>query len=882
MIYSVVMKAKQLLIKETAVAVAMVLVMVVAKAEQEQLVCRVLDKGNGPKIYIDGKTDPHHWVWVRDTIRNQPLSHDWQTFDIPVTPTADTKNCAVEIRMENKPGLFEARNMRLVGSDGSVHPLSGWYVPAKEHQPFITWTLEASKTCGTLRMDFTSTASHTPGIFEKRSLDIYSNRKNLKKGVTYRIQMDARAEGIAFFRPSIHIQGDANYHAWLEELPPADWHELSSGVQVEMAGRYGAHFVTYATPSCWFDGPDDFSAAIQQAHRILQANPHALLVPRIQLDVPPWWFAKHPEDKVVLHDGTIINERHGNISSEAYRRDAFAYLTKYIQALQTAFPRNFAGVHPAMQNTSECFYPESWSKMCGYDQHTLRAWRKWLRARGAKDWERAEVPTPAERRTEHGQNRVFDVADPIQARCVEFARFQQEEMVRFIRDTCRLCREVTNGKKLVVIFYGYTWEFASIHQGPAASGHYGIGHLLDTIGDNLDIISSPLSYDPDRRYLGSTPIMHPAETFMRHGILPVYEDDSRTHLDQRKSQAVQEGVTMNAHETCEMLTRNKGVMAVHGFESWWMDLMGQGWFADESIWKICRDLTLADKANCNRTKAYNPPVALIHDEESIMRIDFGGKNFFAPLSHSSRRMFARTGAGFGQYLLSDAVRKPLNAKLEVHLSSWALDADTISRLAADRMKRPDVTRVWCWLPGCLTDHGLDVASGERLTGFRLRHSANKLPHATATAAGLAIGLPASLRCKDAVPCNTLLTIEPTRDDLIWATWPDGSPAIAARRNAGGTGWSVFYGINCFDVPSATALTRAAGIFSHFANNDGQATLSASDNLLVLQQLADGQRDIIFPSMVHVLDAREQRDLGMSNRFSFNLKQGDVKILLVIP
>ena len=854
---------------------------------EAQLVCRVRDLGNGPKIYIDGKTEPHHWVWVRDTIRNQPLSREWRRFDIPVTPTADVRGCGVWIRVENKPGTFEARNMRVVGSDGSVHPLTGWHVPFREHQPYVTWSADKANACGALKMDFTLAATHGTNVLERRSLEIYSNRKDFKKDVTYRIQMEVRADGIGFFRPAIHAQGDSNYHCWLEELPLADEREMSSGVQVALAGRGGANFVTYMTPSCWFDGEDDFSAALEQARRLLRANPKALLVPRIQLDVPPWWFRKHPEDKVVLHDGTVIGDRHGNISSEAYRRDVFAYLAKYIRALQEAFPRNFAGVHPGMQNTAECFYPESWSKMCGYDPHTLREWRKWLKAKGAADWATAVVPTPAERRQMHGNARVFDVSDPVQARCVEFARFQQAEMVRFIRDTCRVCREATDGKKLVLIFYGYAWEFASVHQGPAATGHYGVGHLLETIGDGMDIVSAPLSYDIDRRYLGSTPIMHAAETFMRHGILPVYEDDSRTHLDQRKSGAVQEGVTMNAHETIEMLTRNKGVMVVRGFESWWMDLMGQGWFADADIWKICRDLRKADLANCRRPRAYAPPVALIHDEESILRIEFGGKNIFAPLSHTSRRTFARTGAGFGQYLLSDAVRKPLDAKLEVHLSSWALTPQAVDRLVADRAARPDVTRVWCWMPGCLTDHGFDAAVGSRLTGLRLRRAAVNVPRATATAEGLAVGLPDVLgvskdtfRWEAGSACSTLLTVEPTDGDRIWAIWPDGTPAIVARQNAGGSGWSVFYGVNVFDVRSASALVRAAGVFSHFADVDGKATLSVSDDLVVLQQLEDGRRDLVFPQKVRLFDVRENRDLGTGDRFSFDLRKGDVKVFAV--
>lgn len=74
-----------------------------------------------------------------------------------------------------------------------------------------------------------------------------------------------------------------------------------------MAGRAGANFVTYMAANCWFDGKDDFTAGIEQAKRLLKANPNALLVPRIQLDPPPWWLARHPDAKVVLHTGETVD-----------------------------------------------------------------------------------------------------------------------------------------------------------------------------------------------------------------------------------------------------------------------------------------------------------------------------------------------------------------------------------------------------------------------------------------------------------------------------------------------------------------------------------------------------------------------------------------------
>ena len=845
----------------------------------EQVVCRVEDHGGGPQIYVDGMVCKPHWIWTRDTTRKLSLSSEWKSFDLAVTPAQDAKGAGVWIRIEHKPGLVEARNCRLVGSDGTDRVLDGWSVAQPAHRSFC----KGGK--GTFRLDFRMPTGANP--FDKASFDMYSRRMDVKKGVTYRILMDVRAEGIGFFRPALQAADDSRYWAWLEEMPFDDPALLASCEQIRMAGTNGVVFVTFHTPSCWTEQEEDFSPVDATFRRILRANPKALLVPRIGLIPPSWWLKRHPEARMGFHDGTFARSQYASISSEVFRREAFAHVERMIRHLMKEFPRSFAGVHLAGQNTGEWFYAESYNKMSGYDESMLKAWRSWLKDRGDPGWETALVPPVEARERTNGLKRLMDVADPVQARNVEFSRFQQAEMASFVNEGNALCRRVTEGKKLVVSFYGYTWEFVRMHWGPANTGHYGVMKLIREGAENLDIISAPLSYDADRRFCGSTPVMHAADTFLRHGILPVYEDDSRTHLDERVGAAFSEGSLMNERETREMLARNLGVQAVRGFGSWWMDLYGHGWFQDEHLWDLLPEIREADEAALNRSRMYAPPVALIVDEESMLRTGVRDANVSGPLFKSSRRAFPRSGASYGQYLLEDVVERPLEARLQVHLATWAPTAETAARLAADRAKRPDLTRVWCWKPGLLTDCGSDLKAVERLTGFCVRFAATTSTVATVTVTGRSAGLPERIEVtKDfyanavGQPCEELLAVETTPDDIVWATWEDGSAAVVLRRNPGGSGWSVFYGPTFIPWQAAATLVKAAGIHSYLSCPDGNAALYATDDLVVFQQHEKGRREIVFPEKVEILDVRANARLPKARSFAFDLEKGDVKILRV--
>ena len=159
----------------------------------------------------------------------------------------------------------------------------------------------------------------------------------------------------------------------------------------------------------------------------------------------------------MVYDGDqVVN--HSCVSDRAYRADVCAHLEKISRHLLETFPDRFAGIHPCGQNTGEWFYLNSWARpLSGYDQATRAAFRQWLKSHGDPQADTAEPPTAEERRA-HPNGLLRDPAR--EKRLLDFARFQQQEMADHVAAMAAACRRGTEGRKLVVFFYGYLFEFA--------------------------------------------------------------------------------------------------------------------------------------------------------------------------------------------------------------------------------------------------------------------------------------------------------------------------------------------------------------------------------------------------------------------------------------
>ena len=115
-----------------------------------------------------------------------------------------------------------------------------------------------------------------------------------------------------------------------------------------------------------------------QCQTVLEANPQALLLPRIGMGAPRWWQAAHPEE-VMVWDMQAQQHVDVVVASKDYLRDAAANLKTLIEHLEDQFGPHMAGYHPCGQNTGEWFYQDTWGPaLNGYSRASRECVARWL------------------------------------------------------------------------------------------------------------------------------------------------------------------------------------------------------------------------------------------------------------------------------------------------------------------------------------------------------------------------------------------------------------------------------------------------------------------------------------------------------------------------
>lgn len=794
---------------------------------------RVEKRSGSPRIVVDGETVPARMFWGRSNCRRIPLGKEWRRHEFKITPQAQVKYGLFRFMFpENAEGSFEVRNLRVDSPDGAARAV-----------------------------EVRSSGGKYPGAT--------TPTMRFERGVTYTVSLDIRGEGLEWFRISLQQQEDGPYRYHSVDVPWDDPGMTTLCADARQALKSGCRFVTYFAPSCWFpDGAENWAPFDSQVRQLLSVDPNVLVIPRVSVNAPEWWCKTHPDDLMVMEDGPAGNW--ASVSSRVYRKEAGEYLRKVVRHFMETFPDNFAGIHFSGQNTAEWFYWKSQHKLFGYDKWTREAFRRYLRKYcDDPDWAAAEVPSPDERHA--GKELPERFFDPVrQKRLLEFNRFLQIEMADAVGELARICREETKGRKLVLTFYGYSWEHSWNGIGPANTGHYGLMRMLSKWGRFIDALSGPQSYSGRAEVGGVSSVMSPAETMMRNGVLWIDEDDLRVHAVAERNVQSYYDMTADVHGDSRVMTRTVGMEAARGIGGWWMDLFGSGWYSDPKTWEIARGLHRFEREMMDRPVLL-PEIAAVCDEESVIALQRmqGGNVPAGNLLRRAREMLPKTGFSFGQYLLDDVLANPPSVKAELHFGTWR--PRSIDRLLAHVRSRPDITRLWCWAPPA------------EATGFRLEQVETGAIAVRTTEKGRSLGLGDGWSAESKVPIAPLYRVADAKANETLATWPDGSAAVAVRRNAKGMGWSVFCGIPAMTPELIAYVGRLSGAHAHLPREMvGKAVVWPGNGFVTLQAIEDSSFTLDMNRTGRIVDAISGRSYGDGPLVKVTLSAGDVLVLTQRP
>ncbi|OGV67614.1 MAG: hypothetical protein A2283_07600 [Lentisphaerae bacterium RIFOXYA12_FULL_48_11] len=825
------------------------------------LTVRVKDTRGGPQIQVDGKPIPPRFFWGSMNSGRISSKSEWTNHSFEFLPGDVKGTGTLHFRFSHVPGEVWLSDVRIqdVITGEDILPVGSFASAENFRKTWNQWPVGTANTSATV-----DTVDGAVRVTLKKPTDgnwpdfhLHSDTAlRFTAGRSYRCSFRART--FPSQDMTVALYSVTNGHHDFIGGPPGAFLN-----QVALARDAGVNLVSFSAPNCWtsIEASTDWTALDNLCRKIIAVNPKVLLVPRVDANAPGWWIRQHPDARMV-YDGDKVSD-FSCVSDRAYRYDVCAHLERICRHLMEAFPDNFAGIHPCGQNTGEWFYRDTWKKpLSGYDPATKSAFRQWLKGKGCPQAASAEPPTADERRA-HPNGFLRDPA--LEKGLIDFARFQQEEMADHVTAMAEACRKGTDGKKLVVFFYGYLFEFAPVQTGAPTSGHYALAKVIKS--RDIDILCSPISYT-DREWIGTAPSMTAAESVMKAGIMWLNEDDSRTYLDPRKEEHVQEGGLVDLLQTQQVMLRNTAQAVLRGFGTWWMDLPAQGWFNDARIWDEMIRLHPVDEAMAKRRKPFTPDMAAIMHEDSMCHLTGGSAIVARGLIYNCRAAFGRSGAPYGQYLLDDVLAHRVKAKLQVFLSAWALTPEERAGLA--KRKPVGAVRVWCYAPGYLYADRADVAGIKEVSGFDARLISPADAEVAPTEFGKKNGLTEKWGVKSAI-CP-LFSVAAKPEDTF-AVYSDGSPAVALRRSDDGI--DVFVGVPQLTPELVRTCAKLAGVHLF---TEGKATVWAANGYISFQAHDAGPLVIDTGEKGEVIDALDGKILGNGPKVTLTLNKGEVRVL----
>lgn len=615
-------------------------------------------------------------------------------------------------------------------------------------------------------------------------IDFYLTGIPLKKDHLYTVSIRGKANRKLTFSPFVRVYTKDGIVLMLDSSTVEE--------QVRHAAAAGIHFVTFLVPAAWKkpDGTVDYFLLDRFCRMILKANPKAKLIPRIALSasgaVSPKWLPEKFKDEMMVYSNGIRGNA-ASICSVRYWNEAAAAARRVVRYCESNFPENMAGYHPAGGLTQEWIYDDIISqKTAGYDPHTLKAWRRWLKKKYVNDkalqkaWKdkdvilsAVQIPTEEMRRgtPETGLRNPEN-----ERRITDFSWFLQESMADLACCMAKAVKEESGRQRLNLCFYGYLYELSGFPDlGPGSSGHLALKQVLKS--PDIDILVAPFSYH-GREVQGPTGVQAPADSIMLAGKLWLNEDDTRTYIQYDWQKRKGDLHVKDKRETRHILKRNMMLNLTRNFGTWWMDLYGRGWYNDPDLWQ---DMSTYKKlAEELHLPQYAPEIASVVDglSMSFCYSASAWRSTTLRLISYTRFEYSRIGAATGLYIIDDIIAGRIKPRLNLFLAAYALDGKQRDKLREIGRK---TASVWCWAPGYIDlDAGrFSLQAVRELTGFQVKEvSGETTLQVYATKEGIAWGLPAKWgQDKRIFPT---LSPRPEPGDVVLANYSNGSPAVVFR------------------------------------------------------------------------------------------------------
>jgi hypothetical protein len=612
-------------------------------------------------------------------------------------------------------------------------------------------------------------------------------------------------------------------------------------------------------------GAPDFSILDEWMTMLAGMAPDVWFIPRLYLDTPAWWAARHPEELVRFADSDeaaplakrgFPYDAQASFASSRWREDVAGVLRQLVSHVETGPHGN--RVLGYMLNSGGTEEWINWGAQQGrlpdYSAPALAAFRHWLARTYGDDaglrrgWGDPRISIggigiPSEAVRRRGSPRL--IRDPrLDRAAIDYDLFLSDLGAETLLHFCRTVKEATDGRRLTGAFYGYLLWQSGLVNPIVNNGHLALRKLLDS--PDIDFLTGITSYD-NREPGGPGSFMLPLESLQAAGKLHFSEVDVRTHLIStprtEKFETDPGGLQgcwplRNAGESVAVYRREFAHQLVHG-SAWWNFDMGGGWYScPELIEEFTRQSRIAQQALDWDMSSLAQVAGIVSGKSPAFQRfyrmqDVHGREWVDLQCDRSTANLYKAGMPLDWWMTDDLGRPELRRYkvLYFHNATYLSPAE---RASVEALKSDGRTLVFVGLPGLLTEDRCAIESAEALTGMRLRLSEIRRPAlidlnfndelALACEAGSPLG-------KSAVIGPCLEVNDPEARTLgVWSR--TGAPAAAVKTFKN---WrSIFFAVPPNQAALFRAIARTAGC--HIWTESGRV-LFANRSLLAVHMTA---------------------------------------------
>lgn len=427
----------------------------------------------------------------------------------------------------------------------------------------------------------------------------------------------------------------------------------NAGVRVA-SDVWSMHDRRYNPRQWWKDeGVYDFEEFDAIAHGLTEVASDELIFPRIKIDPPAKWSARHPEE---MMDGLSPRPE-----SAAWRRLYRGMLKDMIEHVEKSdYAHRVIGYHLGAFHCGEWLVPN-----------------------------RKSPKEPAYAEATCGRREFLPPYSSIAARRASIGQ-RSEAVADMLIDAASCVKELTGGRKLVCAFFGYN-----------SVGHEKISKVLRS--GKIDFIAAPPHYYRYRE-IGQS---GRSQTYLQasyrlHNVVYFEETDYRTILSDPNFAPAPRTRRRSLWEANEIIRRSIGKSLAGGWENWWFLIGGNETYSSPELMESIR-IGAKEAERSLETAQWKPAEVAVFTAADEYLTSGGGTHIRSVYNKCKcdvhRDLLPFCGVPFDSYELSDIADPRLpDYKVYVFPNTFTLTGEMRERIKRV-VRRPGKTAIWFFAPG---------------------------------------------------------------------------------------------------------------------------------------------------------------------------------------